>query len=135
MDYYRHIYGEKEKETMGEHTGRCLPYLSSMGNMLNYHFSVEHCIEILRQSVMCRGDTTLITFHWGHTVKLPQPDFTLDHTCVNWDSLIEWVKPRAIDVFEEGMLVHPTLGKLNFQIYQCPLTDSFKRTSVSRWIT
>ncbi|KAF7957961.1 hypothetical protein EAE96_003528 [Botrytis aclada] len=90
MDYYSHIYGEKEKETMGEHT--------------------EHCIEILRQSVMCRGDTTLITFHWGHTVKLPQPDFTQEHTCVNWDSLMKWAEPRSIDIFEEGMLVHPTLG-------------------------
>ena len=71
---------------------------------------LEHCIEILRQGVMCRGDTTLITFHWGHTVKLPQPDFTLEHECVNWDSLIGWAGKHAINVFEEGMLVHPTLG-------------------------
>ena len=61
---------------------------------------------------MCRGDTTLITFHWGQTVKLPQPDFTLEHTCVDWNRLMEWAERRAIDVFEEGMLVHPSLGKI-----------------------
>ena len=60
---------------------------------------------------MCRGDSTLITFHWGHTVKLPQPDFTLEHECVNWDSLVGWVEQHSINVFEEGMLVHPTLGR------------------------
>ena len=73
--------------------------------------SLEHCIEILRQSVMCRADTTLITFGWGHTVKLPQPDFTLEHTCADWNALDDWARERSIDVFEEGMLVHPTLGE------------------------
>ena len=60
---------------------------------------------------MCRGDTTLITFHWGETVKLPQPDFGLEHECVNWDFLMEWAGAHAIDIFEEGMLIHPALGE------------------------
>ena len=61
---------------------------------------------------MCRGDTTLITFRWGTTVKLPQPDFTLEHTCVDWDQLMVWASEHSINVFDEGMLVHPTLGRL-----------------------
>jgi ribosomal protein S17 len=79
--------------------------------LLTIVFCKEHCIEILRQSVMCRGDTTLITFHWGHRVKLPQPDFTLPHQCVDWGRLMKWAEKRAIDVFEKDMLVHPVLGK------------------------
>lgn len=59
---------------------------------------------------MCRGDTTLITFHWGQTIRLPQPDFTGEHECVNWDDLMIWAQPHAIDVFEEGMLMHPKFG-------------------------
>ncbi|KAI9658361.1 MAG: hypothetical protein M1821_002494 [Bathelium mastoideum] len=90
MDYYGDRFGDIEKETMGEHT--------------------EHCIELLRQGVMCRGDPTLITFRWGHTVKLPQPDFTLQHECVDWEYLMEWATGHSINVFEDGMLVHPTLG-------------------------
>lgn len=85
---------------------------------------------------MCRGDTTLITFHWGHTVKLPQPDFTQEHTCVNWESLMEWVEPRAIDVFEEGMLVHPAFGRSTapLKISSGLVLTAFKRTSISQWI-
>ena len=59
---------------------------------------------------MCRGDTTLITFGWVPNIKLPQPDFTLKHKCVNWDRLMDWARENAINVFEEGMLMHPTMG-------------------------
>ena len=61
---------------------------------------------------MCRGDTTLITFHWDMDgdIKLPQPDFTLPHTCINWDDFTRKAQQRAINAFEEGMLVHPKLG-------------------------
>ena len=86
------------------------PDIANIEWWLTRSLGPEHCIEILRQSVMCRGDTTLITFRWGHTVKLPQPDFTLEHTCVDWDSLMGWAGQHAINVFDEGMLVHPTLG-------------------------
>ena len=61
---------------------------------------------------MCRADTTLITFRWGQTVKLPQPDFTLEHTCADWNALMDWASHHSVDVFEDGMLVHPTLGEL-----------------------
>ena len=79
-------------------------------HVIDHWYLLEHCIEILRQSVMCRADTTLITFRWGHTVKLPQPDFTLEHTCADWNALMDWAAQHSINVFEEGMLVHPTLG-------------------------
>jgi len=62
---------------------------------------------------MCRGDTTLITFEWDSTVRLPQPDFTLKHQCVDWDKLMEWAERSAVNIFEPGMLVHPTLGMEN----------------------
>lgn len=61
---------------------------------------------------MCRADTTLTTFHWGQTVKLPQPDMTQEHTCIDWDRLMSWADQRAVNIFEDGMLVHPTLGKI-----------------------
>ena len=109
MDYYGSRFGQKEKETMREHTGKSnLTEYPQRGS--DVYYALEHCIEILRQSVMCRGDTTLITFRWGHTVKLPQPDVTLEHTCVDWDSLMDWAGQHSINVFEEGMMVHPFLG-------------------------
>lgn len=77
-------------------------------------FSSEHCIELIRQSLVCRADTALITFHWGDTVKLPQPDTTLLHKCVDWDYLMGRTEQHRINLFEEGMMVHPVFGKYLF---------------------
>lgn len=118
MDYYGHTFGDQEKDLMAEHFGTVAFIIHFVENedflpdtkVTNSAFSPEHCIELLRQGVMCRGDTTLVTFHWGATVKLPQPDFTLEHTCVDWDVLMGWASNRAINVFETGMLVHPKFG-------------------------
>lgn len=75
-------------------------------------YSLEHCIEVLRQSVMCRGDTSPITFFWQDDTLLPKTDFQTDHQCVNWEKLDEWVMERTVDVFAPGILTHPILGNV-----------------------
>ena len=59
---------------------------------------------------MCRGDTTLLTFGFVPHLRLPQSDLTLAHKCVNWDKLNDWAGAHAVNLFEDGMLVHPILG-------------------------
>lgn len=34
------------------------------------------------------------------------------HTCVNWDSIFDWVKENSFDPFEPGILMHPIFGEL-----------------------
>ena len=57
---------------------------------------------------MCRGDPTLSTFEW---VSSNPPAFTAvaygQHRCVDWDSLLGWVRDRAIPIFEPGALATP----------------------------
>ena len=72
---------------------------------------LDHCIEVLRQGVMCRGDISLVTIRWQEHFKLPVADFTAPHECVNFDALNEWARERRINAMEPGLLVHPTLGK------------------------
>ncbi|KAK2011971.1 hypothetical protein LZ32DRAFT_320239 [Colletotrichum eremochloae] len=36
---------------------------------------IEHCIDMLRQALMCFGDTGLVTFHWVEDTRVPVPDF------------------------------------------------------------
>ncbi|PMD34953.1 hypothetical protein L207DRAFT_436684, partial [Hyaloscypha variabilis F] len=70
----------------------------------------DHCIEVLRQGVICRGDISLVTIQWQASQKLPVADFTAPHECVNFDSLNDWARERRINAMEPGLLVHPTLG-------------------------
>ncbi|KAI1185421.1 hypothetical protein F5B17DRAFT_32940 [Nemania serpens] len=69
-----------------------------------------HCLDRVRQSLQCQADITIGTFTWGKHTTSPLGNLTAKHECVNWDSLITWSQGRSIDVFEPGLLTHPTLG-------------------------
>ncbi|KAI0432183.1 hypothetical protein F5Y09DRAFT_354186 [Xylaria sp. FL1042] len=70
----------------------------------------DHCIEILRQATMCRGDVSIITMFWQDDNPIPVTDFSVPHACVNWDALYVWAKERSFDPMKPGYLQHPTLG-------------------------
>ncbi|SMR45908.1 unnamed protein product [Zymoseptoria tritici ST99CH_3D1] len=86
-------------------------YLSGLSEheALNWKGHIDHCIEMLRSSAMCRGDTALTTFHWLHQDGMPRPsaqDLSY-HECVRWEPLLEWVKENEIDLFDPTVLRRP----------------------------
>lgn len=57
----------------------------------------EHCIEVIRQGLMCKPDLTVNTVHWDHNAPSGMKGFTgHDRKCVNWDSFKTWVDEKAI---------------------------------------
>ncbi|KAK4445306.1 hypothetical protein QBC34DRAFT_306978, partial [Podospora aff. communis PSN243] len=72
---------------------------------------LEHCIDLLRAGVMCRGDVAPLTMRWGHTQPKPLANFSSAHRCVNWESINDWARRRTVArLFEPGYLRHPILG-------------------------
>jgi Mycotoxin biosynthesis protein UstYa len=74
-------------------------------NELKRH--VDHCIETLRQGIMCRGDVSLGTYTYiseGNSVTARSWG---SHQCVDFDALIGWAKERAVDIFQPGMIPSP----------------------------
>ncbi|KAE8336292.1 hypothetical protein BDV24DRAFT_168432 [Aspergillus arachidicola] len=72
---------------------------------------LEHCLDTLRQGIMCRADISPITMRWGHKQAMPLGNFSSPHTCVAWDLITEWSKSRSISgIFEPGYLQHPVYG-------------------------
>ncbi|KAJ8064631.1 hypothetical protein OCU04_006957 [Sclerotinia nivalis] len=72
----------------------------------------DHCVELLRQAVMCHADTSLMTFEW--TSENEKPMLKLDgpkHTCVNWDDLRLKVQPRIVSDEEMGSLKNPSIRR------------------------
>jgi hypothetical protein len=55
---------------------------------------VEHCIDHLRQSLMCTGDMTLIKTFWIEKRQRIMADFNNDHMCRNFDALKSWSRSR-----------------------------------------
>ena len=72
---------------------------------------IVHCLDPLRQAIMCHGDTSLITFKWGTKQPVPSANWSTPHTCRSWEALEEWNKERFVNVFQTGLVVHPKFGK------------------------
>ncbi|KAI1198161.1 hypothetical protein F5X97DRAFT_323731 [Nemania serpens] len=57
---------------------------------------LEHCLEYWRESVMCRGDTTLGTFFWRDGI--PTSRVYTDNECVDWNALDHWARKRSVNM-------------------------------------
>ncbi|EDN94567.1 hypothetical protein SS1G_10441 [Sclerotinia sclerotiorum 1980 UF-70] len=53
----------------------------------------DHCIEYIRENLMCKPDLSLITYN--------------DHECVNWDNIDAWAEEREFDLFRVDLLERP----------------------------
>ncbi|KAK0609411.1 hypothetical protein B0T14DRAFT_608188 [Immersiella caudata] len=74
------------------------------------HLHNVHCLDLLRQAVMCQGDASLMTMKWGTTDPVPLANSESPHQCVDWSALDGWSESRYVNVYEPGLVVHPTLG-------------------------
>ncbi|XWW94005.1 hypothetical protein V2A60_001945 [Cordyceps javanica] len=72
------------------------------------HF--DHCIDLLRQTLMCHGDISLHSFEWIDDYRFPWPTERTEHQCRNWDKLVAWSRAHSIPDLEGPILTHPTLG-------------------------
>jgi len=74
---------------------------------------VDHCIQAVRQSLMCNADLTPNVWVWNEQRKLAQVRFDVLHTCKDWDALQAWAEEnKAYVEFADigdthGELVYP----------------------------
>jgi len=102
------------------HQLHCVKYLRQWIYRDHYHPDVDdddvphlllhtdHCLELLRQAVMCRADSTLMTFEWKDgedkpMLKLESPE----HVCADWDDLVGKMQSRVVDEEEMDRLSNP----------------------------
>ena len=68
------LAGEKKDE-------RDFPFMASPPH-------VRHCIDLIRQALMCQPDLTLEV---KDEAKGGVTGFGVEHLCIRWDSLVTWV--------------------------------------------
>ena len=68
---------------------------------------LDHCIDAVRQELMCRAEVTFVTYSWRPDLAFPWATLSYPHTCVNWDSILGWAKSRYVNIFEKDVLVNP----------------------------
>jgi hypothetical protein len=63
-----------------------------------YERHYGHCIDFIRQSLMCHFDTSLVTYDWVLDHQTPTPNGNVMHKCVDWDVLQRWLGGRAVEI-------------------------------------
>lgn len=61
------------------------------------HCVSDHCIDLLRQVIMCHADVGLIVFDDMGPKSSPVPRFSTDHKCRNFTAITEWVNNHDAD--------------------------------------
>ncbi|KAK4863217.1 hypothetical protein LT330_001995 [Penicillium expansum] len=74
---------------------------------------LDHCVDDIRQALMCNPDISASTFFWEDGVRRPQPDFTLYKTCVNWEHFDAWATERQFSMFDQKSLINPVYGEFS----------------------
>lgn len=89
------------------------PYYKDKGHEFNdpvpiLTIHLEHCIEILRQVVMCHADPGVIGHHFvrGYNNR-PYPNFNGLHMCRNSESIIDWAYEHMVHSDAEKMTFVP----------------------------
>ncbi|CEJ87240.1 hypothetical protein VHEMI04349 [[Torrubiella] hemipterigena] len=73
---------------------------------------INHCIETLRQGIMCRGDVSLATYTYlgnASYVKGVTARTWGTHQCANFDAIMKWNRENAVDIFAPGVLIDPKI--------------------------
>lgn len=64
----------------------------------------DHCIENLRQDIMCHGDVAIVTYDWAEGIEDPFPNFNVLRRCRNFEKLLDWVDEHRVIVPTSDMV-------------------------------
>ncbi|GAD97500.1 hypothetical protein AN7265.2 [Paecilomyces variotii No. 5] len=56
----------------------------------------DHCLEVLRQGIMCNADITVNTYYWKNPTEI-QGNRTGVRKCTDWSRIQEWADERVVD--------------------------------------
>lgn len=64
-------------------------------NYRNLSF-LDHCIDSLRQRLMCTADVGLVPFFWVGDDGGTDPEFSRTHTCRDFETLHGWMREHMV---------------------------------------
>ena len=74
---------------------------------------VTHCLDMLRQQLMCSADTVVFPYIWVEGLG-PVPNFNRKHKCRNFDAIREWAEEKQAGIPFE---IEPSTGTRVYSEY------------------
>ncbi|KAF2216464.1 hypothetical protein CERZMDRAFT_33868, partial [Cercospora zeae-maydis SCOH1-5] len=76
---------------------------------------VEHCLDQLRQVVMCNGDLSTVSWEWDAKNDIPLSKFATTRVCRDFDAIHRWASQTSLTEARFNQLLrehgHNTLGE------------------------
>lgn len=57
---------------------------------------VEHCLECIREYIVCKAEISLVTLIWATEQSTPLENWTFSHVCQKWDALEDRAKEHDV---------------------------------------
>ncbi|EAU31769.1 predicted protein [Aspergillus terreus NIH2624] len=70
---------------------------------------IDHCIDTIRQSLMCAVDVTPLPFVWVERDQRVKEVAAVIHTCRDFDAIKDWAQEHHIKTFDRTKHVHDDL--------------------------
>ncbi|KAG1863650.1 hypothetical protein F4604DRAFT_1784387 [Suillus subluteus] len=93
-----HCVNTVRKSSWGDH------YMADHPDFIRWRIHLDHCVEILRQVIMCHSDVTMATYDWVEGIDDPYPNFSLPHQCRDLEKILDWVDARRVYVPQPKMI-------------------------------
>jgi hypothetical protein len=61
-------------------------------------YITDHCVEMLRQNIMCNADVKMITWDWVEEHRDPYPNFNTRHQCRDYEKILDWAVKHAVHI-------------------------------------
>jgi hypothetical protein len=71
---------------------------------------LDHCIDSIRQSLMCSADITPLPYVWWRKFGQLMPTSAVTHTCRDFEAIRDWAKEHRAGKVEKEVHVHDPLG-------------------------
>jgi hypothetical protein len=67
---------------------------------------LTHCIDAIRQSLMCSSDISPLVWQWNNFIKRVRPQTGIVHTCRKFDKISDWAKKnKAITTLDTNTYI------------------------------
>lgn len=73
---------------------------------------LDHCIEMIRENLMCSSDITPIPWVWDRTRKEALVQGKVIRTCRNFDAIRQWGIEHQVREFNASIHVEDPLGNI-----------------------
>jgi hypothetical protein len=69
---------------------------------------IDHCFDSLRQTIMCGADIAPMPYRWNERRQKALGALDVQHTCRDFDSLLDWAKRPEHDITGWDVTIKPS---------------------------